>query len=358
MASSMPDDPLRKQGRGITWTHTEILELISLWGEERIQRELNANHRNHNIYAKISGKLMEKEISRSVKEIRNKCKTLKSEYNKVNNHNKISGNAPATCPFFAEMDRFLHTDRSVFPKRITKSLHIVRKPTGGPSQASSQPPKASQHQDASMTTVVTVEAPVHTVVRRVRDEEDIPDRRARRGKLIARTIIEDSRREGQLNCALARRQHKSLLRTIGREAASLESLARSYRKDLAVTAQYRQWMFGYMQDLINVCHESFQEQQNRTAVMERALAWMETAPGSLRWVCKNKTKSKPAPESITGTQILLGDLGDEGPAPATCLVPCSEPTQTQENTQNSQPSQSVLGKTKRLIKKKQLYSPS
>ncbi|KAH0617838.1 hypothetical protein JD844_016472 [Phrynosoma platyrhinos] len=348
---------------------------------------------------------MEKGISRSVKEIRNKCKTLKSEYNKVNNHNKISGNAPATCPFFEEMDRFLHTDRSVFPKRITKSLHIVRKPTGAPSQATSQPPQAWQHQDASTTAVVTVEvppavseegnvilhlvpveqplaldphppedmdpqnlpslpaasdAPVCTIVRRVRADEDIPDRRARSGELIVCTIIEDSRREGRLNRALARRQHKSLLQTIGREAGSLESLARSYRKDLAVTAQYRQWMFSQMQDLINVCRESVQEQQNRTAVMEHALAWMQTAPGSLCWVHKNKTKSKPAPESspITGTQILFGDSGDEGPATAPCLVPCSEPTQTQENTQNSQPSQSVPGKTKRLIKKKKLCSPS
>ncbi|KAH0618474.1 hypothetical protein JD844_017720, partial [Phrynosoma platyrhinos] len=130
-------------------------------GEERIQRELNENHRNHDIYAEISGKLMEKGISRSVKEIRNKCKTLTSEYNKVNNHNKISGNAPATCPFFTEMDRFLHMDRSLFPKRITKSLHIVRKPTGGPSlENTSQPPQASQHQDASTTAVATVEVPL------------------------------------------------------------------------------------------------------------------------------------------------------------------------------------------------------
>ncbi|KAH0630400.1 hypothetical protein JD844_013396 [Phrynosoma platyrhinos] len=257
------------------------------------------------------------------KKLETNAKTLKSEYNKVNNHNKISGNAPATCPFFAEMDRFLHMDRSVFPKRITKSLHIVRKGTGGPTQeTSSQPSQASQHQDASTTTVVTVEvppaiseegniilhlvpvkqplgldphppedmdpqdlpsspaasdetvisgeepqeeatqspggetqatrnvgsdspqeaavrrAPVHTVVCWVWEEEDIPDRRARRGEIIARTIIEDSRREGCLNRTLARRQHKSLLRSIGREASSLESLAQSYRKDLAVTAWY------------------------------------------------------------------------------------------------------------------------
>ncbi|KAH0621564.1 hypothetical protein JD844_022986, partial [Phrynosoma platyrhinos] len=124
MASSVPEDPLRKQRRGIAWSHAEILELLSVWGDERIQRELHANHRNHNIYAELSAKLRDKGIHRSVPEIRNKCKTLKSDYNKVTNHNKISGNAPATCLFFNELDRFLRHDWSVFPKRITKSLHV------------------------------------------------------------------------------------------------------------------------------------------------------------------------------------------------------------------------------------------
>ncbi|KAH0621565.1 hypothetical protein JD844_022991 [Phrynosoma platyrhinos] len=320
------------------------------------------------------------------------------------------------------MDRFLHTDRSVFPKRITKSLHIVRKPTGGPSQeTTSQPPQASQHQDASTTAVVTVEVPLaiseegNVILHLVPIEQplaldphpaedmepqDLPSspaasddrilsdggkhikgnavlasayrclpglgrrgyhgQKSQEGELIARTILEDSRREGRLNCVLARHQHKSLLRTIGREAASLESLAWSYRKDLAATAQHRQRMFRYMEELINVCWESVQEQRNRTALKERELARKNTAPGSLHWARKNKTKSHPGPPSspLTGTQILFGDSGDEGPAPAPCLVSCSEATQTQDDTQNSQPSQSVPGKTKRLIKKKQLYSPS
>ncbi|KAH0623502.1 hypothetical protein JD844_006311 [Phrynosoma platyrhinos] len=161
MASSTPVDPQRKQGRGITWSHNEILELLSVWGDERIQRELNANHRNHNIYAELSAKLQDKGIHRSVPEIRNKCKTLKSEYSKVTNHNKISGNAPATCPFFNELDQFLRNDLSVFPKRITKSLHVVRQGPSGPSQhSSSQAPETTQHQDASMIALVTVEVPL------------------------------------------------------------------------------------------------------------------------------------------------------------------------------------------------------
>ncbi|KAH0621574.1 hypothetical protein JD844_023028 [Phrynosoma platyrhinos] len=301
------------------------------------------------IYAEISGKLMEKGIHRSVQEIRNKCKTLKSEYNKVNNHNKISGNAPATCPFFAEMDRFLHMEdnkeppycekthwgpeprnhltatpsiaasgcindrRRHFPPAISEEgnviLHLV--PVEQPLALDPHPTEDMEPQDlpsshaASDETMISGEGPqeeatqspggetqatgpkvgsdspqeaavrrvpVCTVVRRVRADEDIPDRRARRGEFIARTIIEDCRREGRLNRVLARRQHKSLLWTIRREAASLESLARSYCKDLAVTAQHRQRMFRYMEELINICRESMQEQRNRTALKERELA--------------------------------------------------------------------------------------
>ncbi|KAH0625038.1 hypothetical protein JD844_033068 [Phrynosoma platyrhinos] len=126
---------------------------------------------------------------------------------------------------------------------------------GGETQATGSNVGSNSPQEAAVSWV-----PVRTIVHRVCADEEIPDRRARRGELIARTIIEDSRREGRLNRVLARRQHKSLLRTIGREAASLESLARSYHKDLAVTAQHRQQMFRYIEELINICQESVEEQ--------------------------------------------------------------------------------------------------
>ncbi|KAH0620683.1 hypothetical protein JD844_021361 [Phrynosoma platyrhinos] len=335
-----------------------------------------------------------------------------------------------------ELDKFLDKDRSVFPKWISKSLHIARKPNGGTSQETASLPPQESQQDASVTAVVTVEeegniilqlvpveqplavdphpgedmvlqdllespaasdetlitgegpqeeatqspggetqdsgpnvgndspqeaavrrVPVRSVVCQVRADEDIPDRRARRGELIARIIIEDSRREGQLNRALARHQHNSLLWTIGRDSDALESLAHSYHKDLAETAQYRQRMFGYMEQLINVALESVQEQQElRTALMSRELGCKTEAPGSLSGACNKKSKSQAGPHStpVTGSQILFGDSGDEGPA--ACLVPCSEATQ--DDTQNCQPSETVPGKPKRLIKKKQLYCPS
>ncbi|KAH0624498.1 hypothetical protein JD844_032026 [Phrynosoma platyrhinos] len=102
--------------------------------------------------------------------------------------------------------------------------------------------------------------PVRSVVRHVRADEDIPDRRARWGKLIGRTVIEDSRREGRLNCALARRLNNSLLRAMERDSDTLESLAHSYREDLEETARHRERFYGYMEQLINIARESVQEQ--------------------------------------------------------------------------------------------------
>ncbi|KAH0628319.1 hypothetical protein JD844_009287 [Phrynosoma platyrhinos] len=406
-------------------------------------------------------KLRDKGIHRSVPEIRNKCKTLKSDNNKVTNHNKISGNAPATCPFFNELDRFLRHDQSVFPKKITKSLHVVRQGPGGPSSqhSSSQAPEPSQQQDASTIAFVTVEVPlamseddnviIHlipleqllpvetpppeesepqdlpsspaasdgrilsdrekfrellccncseirppngnalltfrnfsppetqisgeghqeqafqspagetqatgpnevsgapqetdvrrvpmcTVVRRVRADEEFQDRRARRGELIARIIIKDSRREGHLNRALA-------------------SLARALQKDSASAAQHRRRLYSYLDRLIAAAEESVVQKCRRNDIMERHLA-------------SNNNSSTQAVESqstCTGTQILFEDWGDEGPAPTTCLVPATEPTETVDDTQCSQSTQGVSQsratpvpqKGKRQIKK-QIYSPS
>ncbi|KAH0620862.1 hypothetical protein JD844_021716, partial [Phrynosoma platyrhinos] len=81
---------------------------------------------------------------------------------------------------------------------------------GAQEEATQSPAAASQSSGQSVGNksqqgAVVRRVAVRSIVRQVRADEDIPDRRARRGELIARTIIEDSRREGRLNRALARR---------------------------------------------------------------------------------------------------------------------------------------------------------
>ncbi|KAH0622557.1 hypothetical protein JD844_024958 [Phrynosoma platyrhinos] len=114
--------------------------------------------------------------------------------------------------------------------------------------------------------------PLHTVVRRVRADEEFQDRRARRGELIARTIIKDSRQEGRLNCVLARRQHQSLLRALRNDSITLESLARTLRKDSASAAQHRHQLYSYLDRLIVAGKESVVQKCHRNDIMERHLA--------------------------------------------------------------------------------------
>ncbi|KAH0621152.1 hypothetical protein JD844_022197 [Phrynosoma platyrhinos] len=194
--------------------------------------------------------------------------------------------------------------------------------------------------------IVIANTPARHLTCRTRSTLDIPDRRAMRGELIARTLIEDSRREGRLNCALARCQHGSLLRTITRDSTALESLACSYRRDILATARHWQRIYWYMDDLINVCWENVQEQWNRTAVIEReqrnrtavmecgqrAIEGLRTEVCSMAGALQQLATTRPVPEiqEVTGgTQVLFEDSGDEGPAPS-CLVPSSEPTQPPE----------------------------
>ncbi|KAH0630670.1 hypothetical protein JD844_013943 [Phrynosoma platyrhinos] len=303
-----------------------------------------------------------------------------------------------------ELDKFLDKERSVFPKRISKSLHIAHKPNGGTSQeTASQPPQALQ-QDASMSAVITVEdsfalppaiseegnilqlvpveqpLPVDPHPAKDMVPPDLPESPAASdetlitgegaqeeatqspgaksqasgqsvgnksqqgacqcvplsarcgqmrishtgepggGELIARTIIEDSRREGRLNRAQARRLHNSLLQAMERDSDALESLAHFYRKDLEQTAQHRERFYGYIEQLINVSRESVQEQRElRLAMYSRELGHKTIVPGSLPGTRKKKSKTQAALHStlLTGSQILFGDSGDEGPA-----LPC------------------------------------
>ncbi|KAH0619381.1 hypothetical protein JD844_008030, partial [Phrynosoma platyrhinos] len=118
-------------------------------------------------------------------------------------------------------------------------------------------------------------APARTVARRRTSTLDIPDRRAMRGELIVRDMIQDSRREGRLNRTLQSHQHGSLIRSLGRDAGALDSLARSYLRDILATARHWQRLYRYMDKLVNVCQDSVQvqrnavqEQRNRTAILE------------------------------------------------------------------------------------------
>ncbi|XP_054841854.1 uncharacterized protein LOC129340925 [Eublepharis macularius] len=110
--------------RSATWREREVLDLLSFWGEEKIQEALRSSHRNLDNFEKIARQMVSRGHRRTAVECRNKTKSMRLEYKRVIAHNATSGNAPMTCPYFRELDSILRGDASVRPKRIARSISI------------------------------------------------------------------------------------------------------------------------------------------------------------------------------------------------------------------------------------------
>ncbi|XP_042313759.1 uncharacterized protein LOC121925552 isoform X2 [Sceloporus undulatus] len=133
----------RRGGRGISWTRQETLDLISLWGEEKVQEQLRDCHRNINVFEKIAEKMQEKSHDRTAEECRTKSKALRKQYREVTDHISQNGGGTVTMPFFEQLHAILGGDATIHPKHVVWSATIPHVPVG---QAPSiQPVLASTH---------------------------------------------------------------------------------------------------------------------------------------------------------------------------------------------------------------------
>lgn len=128
--------------RGVSWRDQETADLISIWGDERIQSALASSHKNMEVFEKVATQMRRLGYSRSAGECRTKTKALRSMYRVVVSHNKETGRAPAICPFFKELDAILHGDGSARPKRLSKTTRMKKTPSDV--QEASQLPPLSQ----------------------------------------------------------------------------------------------------------------------------------------------------------------------------------------------------------------------
>lgn len=93
--------------RGSTWDDEEVLALINIWADERIQQELDSCSRKKPVFQKISNKLSAMGYTRSHQQIREKIKQLKKKYKKVKDNNNRSGQNRISCTYFQELDSIL-----------------------------------------------------------------------------------------------------------------------------------------------------------------------------------------------------------------------------------------------------------
>lgn len=60
-----------------TWSKEETLRLIEIWGDDRIQAQLEGTHRNKDVYTKIAREMSEAGFERTFQQCRDKLKNLR-----------------------------------------------------------------------------------------------------------------------------------------------------------------------------------------------------------------------------------------------------------------------------------------
>ena len=110
--------------RGCLWSEEEVTALISIWGEEEIQAQLDGATRNIKVYEKIAAKLssLENCRERTAVQCREKIKKLKSDYRRAKDSNNRSGMGRTICHFYSQLDAILGCRPSSAPSGVLESM--------------------------------------------------------------------------------------------------------------------------------------------------------------------------------------------------------------------------------------------
>ncbi|XP_074799174.1 uncharacterized protein LOC141981402 [Natator depressus] len=97
--------PAPRTRRSPACSNAELLDIISIWGEEALQSQLCSSHRNYDTYGQISRCMTER--GHYTLQCRVKVKELWNAYHKMRKANHCSGDAPMSCQFYKELDAIL-----------------------------------------------------------------------------------------------------------------------------------------------------------------------------------------------------------------------------------------------------------
>ncbi|XP_074980679.1 uncharacterized protein LOC142070672 [Caretta caretta] len=89
------------------WSTPELLNLLSIWGEEAVQSQLHSSWRNFNSNSQISHGMLEKGYEWDMQQCHAKIKEWRQVYQKARESNPHSGIALKTCQFYKELDTIL-----------------------------------------------------------------------------------------------------------------------------------------------------------------------------------------------------------------------------------------------------------
>ena len=89
------------------WSDEETFKLIELWGDDRIQIQLEGCKRNKEVYKKIAGGMVEAGHEKTAEQCRKKAKKQKAEYRKVKDSQNKSGAGRKSWKYLDAMDAVL-----------------------------------------------------------------------------------------------------------------------------------------------------------------------------------------------------------------------------------------------------------
>ncbi|CAI5780061.1 Hypothetical predicted protein [Podarcis lilfordi] len=102
--------------RGNNWAYTEVIDLLDIWGEQKIQKLLQSSYRNMDTFQVIASEMAKRGHERTAQECRTKTKTMRRDYKKAKD-NPSSLGGRMTCPFYEQLDRILAGDSGFQPPR-------------------------------------------------------------------------------------------------------------------------------------------------------------------------------------------------------------------------------------------------
>ena len=100
--SSTPATEASASSRGVSWSDDEVRALLTIWGEGKVQEELDGAVRNKVVYVGIAKKMRELRYERDWQQCKMKIKNLKSTYRDIKDHNRETRRGRKTCKFYKE----------------------------------------------------------------------------------------------------------------------------------------------------------------------------------------------------------------------------------------------------------------
>ena len=107
------------------WSDEETFKLIELWGDDRIQAQLEGCKRNKEVYKKIARGMVEAGHEKTAEQCREKAKKLKAEYRKVKDSQNKSGAGRKSWKYLDAMDAVLGDKPATRPQVIVDTLETA-----------------------------------------------------------------------------------------------------------------------------------------------------------------------------------------------------------------------------------------